>query len=124
MIDDSQPSSTGLRPATAGALAYMAGPFSGALFLIVERTSRSVRFHAWQALLGLGTLGALAVLCLGLAFLMLVVSPTIFTVLLWASAITALATLVFGIVCVAQALAGRRYRIPIAGGYAERFAAR
>jgi uncharacterized membrane protein len=120
----SNPSSTGLRPATAGALAYVAGPFSGALFLVVERTSESVRFHAWQALLGLGTLGALAVFCLGLAFLMLIVSPTIFTVLLWASALAALATLVLGAVCVAQAYAGRRYRIPIAGGLAERLAAR
>lgn len=124
MIDDSQPSSTGLRPATAGALAYVAGPFSGALFLIVERTNLSVRFHAWQALLGLGTLGALAVFCLGLAFLMLIVSPTIFTVLLWTSAIAALLTLALAGVCVAQALAGRRYRIPLAGGLAERLAAR
>jgi uncharacterized membrane protein len=124
VTDDLQPSSTGLRPATAGALAYVAGPFSGALFLIVERTNLSVRFHAWQALLGLGTLGALAVFCLGLAFLMLIVSPTIFTVLLWTSAIAALLTLVLAGVCVAQALAGRRYRIPIAGGLAERLAAR
>jgi uncharacterized membrane protein len=124
MMDDSQPSSTGLRPATAGALAYVAGPFSGALFLVVERTSRSVRFHAWQALLGLGTLGALAVVCLGLAFLMLIVSPTIFKVLLWASALAAISTLLVGVACVVQAFAGRRYRIPIAGGFAERLAGR
>ena len=71
-----------------------------------------------------GTLGALAVFCLGLAFLMLIVSPTIFTVLLWTSAIAALLTLALAGVCVAQALAGRRYRIPIAGGLAERLAAR
>ncbi len=123
-MDDSQPSSTGLNPSTAGALAYVAGPFSGALFLIVERTSRSVRFHAWQALLGLRRLGALAIACLGLAFAMLIVSPAIFKVLLWVSAISAVATLIVGAVCVVQAFAGRRYRIPIAGGFAERFAGR
>ena len=51
------PSSTGLQPTVAGALAYLAGPLSGALLIGVERTSRFVKFHAWQALVALGGLG-------------------------------------------------------------------
>jgi hypothetical protein len=62
------PSSTGLEPSIAGALAYLAGPFSGVLLLGVERTSHFVRFHAWQSVMALGSLGVLAVLSLGFAF--------------------------------------------------------
>jgi uncharacterized membrane protein len=76
----------------AGALAYLAGPLSGALLLIVETSSRFVRFHAWQALLGLGTLAFVALFCLGLAFLMLIVSPKVFWVLLWPSRFRSAAT--------------------------------
>ena len=74
----------GLSPEAAGALAYLAGPFSGALLLIIERTSRSVRFHAWQAFIGLGTLGLASLACLGLAFFFLLFSPRGFAVMRWA----------------------------------------
>ena len=50
------PSSTGLTPQVAGALAYLAGPFLGALLLATEDSSRFVKFHAWQAIIGLGAL--------------------------------------------------------------------
>jgi uncharacterized membrane protein len=116
----STPSSTGLEPQMAGALAYLAGPLSGALLLIVERTSRFVRFHAWQALLGLGVLGAAAIGFLGLAFLMLIVSPKVFWALLWLAAILAAAWVVLWAVCLIQAYNGRRWKMPLAGAYAER----
>ena len=45
---------TGLTPHVAASLAYLAGPFSGALLLATETESRFVRFHAWQAVVGLG----------------------------------------------------------------------
>jgi uncharacterized membrane protein len=50
-------SSTGLDPHVAAALAYLAGPFSGVLILLAERTSAYVRFHAWQSVIGLGGWG-------------------------------------------------------------------
>jgi uncharacterized membrane protein len=50
------PSSTGLAPSTASALAYLAGPFSGALILLAETSNGDVRFHAWQSIVGLGGL--------------------------------------------------------------------
>lgn len=116
----STPSSTGLEPQMAGALAYLAGPLSGALLLIVESTSRFVRFHAWQALLGLGVLGAAAICFLGLAFLMLIVSPKVFWALLWLAAISAAAWVVLWAVCLIQAYNGRRWKMPLVGAYAER----
>lgn len=40
---------TGLSPNMAGALAYLLGPITGILFLVVEKENRFVRFHAMQS---------------------------------------------------------------------------
>jgi uncharacterized membrane protein len=117
-------SSTGLTPQVAATLAYLAGPFSGALLLATERTDRYVRFHAWQALLGLGALGSAAVLALVLAFVMLIASPTAFWVMLWLAAIAAVAWVAAWGICLVQAYKGRTWKLPLAGDYAERYAAR
>ena len=61
-------STTGLDAHIAAALAYLAGPFSGGLVLMAERTSGYVRFHAWQSVLGLGGLGLIVALLLGVSF--------------------------------------------------------
>ena len=114
------PSSTGLTPPTAAALSYLAGPFSGALLVAVEKTSRFVKFHAWQSLIGLGLLGVASTLLLLLAFAMLVVSPTGFWVMLWLAAITAVAWVGVWAACLVQAYRGRLWKLPLAGGYAER----
>jgi uncharacterized membrane protein len=115
-------SSTGLAPETASALAYLAGPFSGALLIILERTSRSVRFHAWQAFIGLGALGLAAVVCLGLAFAMLLVSPGGFSVMRWAAGVAAAAWVALWAFCLVQAIKGRQWKMPIAGNYAQKLA--
>jgi uncharacterized membrane protein len=106
---------TGLTPRAAGTLAYLAGPLSGVLLLVTEKEDRFVRFHAWQAVVGLGILGAGAVTCLALAFVMLVVSPTAFWAFLWVSA--ALGALYLGawMLCLANAWRGRRWRLPLIG---------
>lgn len=41
--------STGLTPTLAGALAYLLGPITGILFLVLEKENRFVRFHAMQS---------------------------------------------------------------------------
>jgi len=115
-------SSTGLTPRMAGALAYLAGPFSGVLVLSTERTSRFVRFHAWQAIFGLGVLGTAALAFLILAFVTLIASPTAFWVMLWLAAFTAVAWVIVWLVCLRQAYIGRMWKLPFAGIYAERFA--
>jgi uncharacterized membrane protein len=112
--------SSGLTPPVAAALAYLAGPLSGALLLATERTNSFVRFHAWQALLGLGILGIAALGFLVLAFAFLIVSPTAFWVMLWLSAATAATWLAAWAVCVVQAYQGRLWKLPLFGHYAER----
>jgi uncharacterized membrane protein len=111
---------TGLTPPVAASLAYLAGPFSGALLLATEPASHFVRFHAWQAVLGLGLLGVSALVFLVLAFLMLVVSPMAFWAMLWIAATTAAAWVAMWALCVVNAYRGRVLRLPLAGYYAER----
>lgn len=117
---EAAPSSTGLKPPLAGSLAYLAGPFSGALLLATETTSRFVKFHAWQSLVGLGVLGTAALLFLALAFLLLLFSPTLFWTMLWLSAIAAVVWVIVWAICVVQAYRGRLWKIPLAGNFAER----
>jgi uncharacterized membrane protein len=122
--DKTPASSTGLTPTVAAAMAYLAGPFSGALLLWTERTSGFVRFHAWQALLGLGVLGTAAVFFLVSAFVLLIVSPTAFWVMLWLAAIACAIWVVVWGLCLWNAYHGNVWKLPYAGDYAERYANR
>ena len=119
-LDVRAASSTGLEPSMAAGLAYLAGPFSGLIILVAERTNRYVRFHAWQALVGLGGLGLLAALCLLFAFLGLFLSPAMFRTLNVLSAVFAVSWLVVWGICVFTAFRGTVWRLPLVGGFAER----
>ncbi|MEO8077741.1 MAG: hypothetical protein ABI818_15540, partial [Acidobacteriota bacterium] len=117
-------SSTGLDPHFAAALAYLAGPFSGLLILLVERANRYVRFHAWQAVIGLGGLGVLAAAAMVFSFLSLLVSPLAFTLMYRISEGIAVLWVVAWGVCLVQAFNGKEWKMPLAGRYAARFAGR
>jgi uncharacterized membrane protein len=117
-------SSTGLEPSLAAALAYLAGPFSGILILLVERANGFVLFHAWQAVIGLGGLGILSAGTLVFSFLTLLLSPVAFTVMYRLSEILAIVWVVAWVVCLIQAFSGRWWLMPLAGRYAERLATR
>jgi uncharacterized membrane protein len=123
LISPATPSSTGLEPNLAAALAYLAGPFSGLLILLIERTNSFVRFHAWQSVIGLGGLGVLAAGTLVASFLTLLLSPVAFTLMYRLSEILALVWLVAWGVCLIKAFGGTRWSMPIAGHYAERLVA-
>ncbi len=117
-------STTGLEVHVAAALAYLAGPFSGILVLLAESSSSYVRFHAWQSIVGLGGFGLIVALLLGVAFASVFVSATAFKILLVVSyAIWAL-WIVCWAMCLAKAFTGRRWKLPIAGTYAERLSTR
>jgi uncharacterized membrane protein len=115
-------SSTGLSPRVAGLLCYAAAWASGLLLVAIERDSRFVRFHAWQSLLGFGALTLLALGAWGVTILMAFVSPAVFRVMgyvtqfLW---IALGAAWIFAVLMVAQ---GRRWKMPLVGKWAERFA--
>ena len=118
-------SSTGLTPRVAAVLAYLAGPFSGVLVLLAERTSGFVRFHAWQSVLGLGALGLMVVIGAG-ARLRLAggLGPGLLRPLPGGWNRSRASWVVVWVICMVQAFNGRRWKLPIAGAYAERFSAK
>jgi uncharacterized membrane protein len=115
-------SSTGLSPRVAGLLCYAAAWASGLLLVAIERDSRFVRFHAWQSLLGFGALTLFALGAWGLTLLMAFVSPGAFRVMGYVTQFAWIAlgaAWLFAVVMVAQ---GRRWKMPLVGKWAERFA--
>ena len=123
-LDARAASSTGFEPQIAATLAYLAGPFSGVIILLAERTNRFVRFHAWQAIIGLGGLGLLTVVLLMAAFLGLFFSPTLFQSLRALSVLAAGAWVVVWVLCLAKAFLGSALKLPLVGNLAERRALR
>ncbi|MCX8117103.1 MAG: DUF4870 domain-containing protein [Desulfobacterota bacterium] len=106
-MEPREKSSTGLEDNVAGFLCYLLGFITGIVFLVVERKSSFVKFHARQStitFLGLfvvmGVLGFIPLLNL------LVVPLWILGLILW-------------LVLMVKALRGQRYVLPIIGKLAE-----
>ncbi|HYT73550.1 MAG TPA: hypothetical protein VEL79_02275 [Vicinamibacterales bacterium] len=113
-------SSTGLHPRTASALAYLAGPFSGALILLAESTSDDVRFHAWQSIIGLGGLGLAVVASYVLAFAALFVSAAAVSLMIGVATVIWIVLLIVWAICLWKTCSSERWKLPLAGDYAER----
>jgi uncharacterized membrane protein len=113
-------SSTGLAPRTASALAYLAGPFSGALILVVESRNSDVRFHAWQSIIALGGLGLAVALGYFTAVASLFISATAVSLIVRISTAIWVALLIVWVFCLWKALTGGRWKLPLAGDWAER----
>jgi uncharacterized membrane protein len=114
-------SSTGLDPRTASALAYLAGPFSGVLILLAESTNQDVRFHAWQSIVGLGGLGLAVMASYVLAFAVLFVSATAASLMVAVAWVIWFVIVMVWAICLWKAWTGGRWKLPLAGDYAERF---
>lgn len=113
-------SSTGLEPHVASALAYLAGPFSGVLILLSESTNQTVRFHAWQSIVGLGGLGLAILGSYLLAGLALFVSATAVSLMVGVAAVIWIVLALVWVICLVKAWSGERWKLPLVGDYAER----
>jgi uncharacterized membrane protein len=101
-------SSTGLDPNLAGLLCYLAWFITGIVFIVIEKEDRYVRFHAFQSLAVFGALFVLSVV--------LTVLPLIGALL---SYLVSVGSLVLWIVLMVKAYQGERFKIPVAGDWAE-----
>lgn len=106
----------------AGLLCYAAAWASGLLLVAIERDSRFVRFHAWQSLLGFGALTLFACVMFGITLLMPFISPVGFRVMGYVTQFTWIAVGAIWIFAVVMAAQGRRWKMPLVGKWAERFA--
>jgi uncharacterized membrane protein len=119
-VTSTETSSTGLPPHAAAALSYLAWWLSGVLFFVVERESRFVKFHAAQAMVGLGTLWALGLTFWVFGLAALFVSVLVFKVLLYVAYAVWCLGLVAWAVCIIRAWQGEAFELPWAGGVARR----
>ena len=104
-------SSTGLDENIAGLLCYVLGWVSGIVFLILERESKFVKFHAVQSIIIFGALSVLNSLLGWIPVLGLIVGI-----------ISGILAFVLWILLMVKASQGERYKIKWAGDYAERWA--
>ena len=101
-------SSTGLDPNVAGLLCYLAWFITGIVFIVIEKENRYVRFHAFQSL---AVFGALFVLSVILPVLPLIGPPL--------SVLVGVGSLILWILLMVKAYQGERFKIPVAGDWAE-----
>ncbi len=115
-------SSTGLSANVAGLLCYVAGWITGIVFVVLEKKSIFVKFHAWQSIL---TFGVLFVAWLILSRMLIDIGwATLSLGLIWVGRafgwIIGLGILVLWIILIIQAGTGKMWKVPWAGDWAEK----
>jgi uncharacterized membrane protein len=118
-------SSTGLSANVAGLLCYVALWVTGIVFVVWEKKSKFVKFHAWQSII---TFGVLFVAWLILSRMLIDIGlgnwlyPNLGliragTAFGW---IIGLGTLALAIILIIQAYQGKMWKVPLAGNWAEK----
>jgi len=100
---------TGLKKNTAGALAYVLGPITGVIFLILEKDP-FVRFHAMQSIVVFVTLFVLQWI-LGLTIILLILVPLV-----------GILSFVLWLMCIYKAWMGEEWEVPVLGKFARQLA--
>lgn len=102
-------SSTGLSANVAGLLCYVLFWVTGIIFVVLEKKSTFVKFHAWQSIM---TFGVLTVAELILAWI-----PFVGWIL---SILIGILMFVLWIILMIQAGTGKMWKVPLAGDWAEK----
>ena len=103
-------SSTGLEANIAGLLCYVLGWVSGLVFILIEKQSNFVRFHAIQSIYVFGTLTVAGIVFGWIPVIgLLVIRPIlgVLGVVLW-------------IILMIKAYQGEKYKLPWVGDLAEK----
>jgi uncharacterized membrane protein len=118
----SEPNPSGLSDNAAGAIAYITF-LPAIVFLVLEpyKESSYVRFHSWQSIfLGIVWFVVFVVLSI-LSMLTMFVVPFVMAPI---QLLITLAFFLIWIVCVIQAVNGKRFKLPLIGDLAEKQANR
>ncbi len=115
-------SSTGMDPKVAALLSYLAGWVTGLIFFLIEKEDKYVRFHAMQSIL-LSIAMFVIVIALNIVLAMLAFIADVFGMLFaLVSPLLGLAFLVLWIMLMVKAYQGEKWKLPIIGDMAERYA--
>jgi len=114
-------SSTGMTANVAGLLCYVAGWITGIIFVVLEKKSKFVKFHAWQSII---TFGALTVVQIILSILG-AIAVSLLSFGLWNFAhvlgiIVWVITVGLWIALILLAYQGKMWKVPLAGNWAEK----
>jgi len=108
---------TGLTPNLAGALAYLLGPITGILFLVLEKTNQFVRFHAMQStVLWIGWV----ILSIALSVLSGVVPVIGWIFGLILSIVMSIGGFILWLVLMWKAYQGQEWELPVVGPFARK----
>jgi uncharacterized membrane protein len=106
-VEEKEQSSTGLDENVAGFLCYLLGFITGIVFLVVEKKSRFVKFHARQSTITFLSLFVISLILGFIPIIALLVYPIwILSLILW-------------LLLMIKALRGERYLLPIVGKMAD-----
>ena len=108
-------SSTGLKPNVAGLLCYLLTWLTGIIFLIIEKNSHFVRFHAAQSMVAFGFLTILSIVFNWALFAVPFLGGFL-------SGLVGVLMFVLWIVMMVKAYQGEMYKLPIVGDIAENIA--
>jgi uncharacterized membrane protein len=112
MVEITEKTSTGMKPNVAGLLCYLVGWVTGLIFLLIEKDSKFVRFHAIQSIGFSICIVILWVIAVVLAFIPIL--GWIVDFLIW------IGIVVLWIVLMVKAYQGHMFKLPIVGKFAEK----
>jgi len=119
-------SSTGMSANVTGLLCYVAMWVTGIVFVLMEKKSKSVKFHAWQSIM---TFGVLFVVQLIVGVILsaiaiatfspgLLIFTGVFSVIIWVAIVG------LWIALMITAYSGKMWKVPLAGNWAEKRASK
>jgi len=116
----------GLAPNIAGLLCYIAGWITGIIFVVIEKKSTFVKFHAWQSIMTFGILTVVQIIVspvfsgIAVATLSpgLIVASGVLSTIIW------ILGFILWIILLIQAGSGKMWKVPLVGDWAERQASK
>jgi uncharacterized membrane protein len=118
-------SSTGMSANTAGLLCYLATWITGIIFVVLEKKSKFVKFHAWQSIMTFGVLTVVQIILAiisGIATFTFAPGLALFAWVL--TIIVSVIMVVLWIILMIQAGTGKMWKVPGAGDWAEKQASK
>jgi len=97
--------SVGMSPNVAGLLCYVLGWITGIIFVVLEKKSTFVKFHAWQSIMTFGVLFVVQLIVSWIPVVNVIIG--ILIAVLW-------------IILLIQAGTGKMWKVPWAGNWAEK----
>ena len=118
--------SIGLAPNIAGLLCYIAGWITGIIFVVIEKKSTFVKFHAWQSIMTFGILTVVQIIVSPVFSRIAVAtfSPGLLVASGVLGTIIGILGFILWIILLIQAGSGKMWKVPLVGDWAEKQASK